>query len=261
MSEFIDPFQLEFDLCTGLFAITELSATPLPMNRSADKILFQIGSRATKTYRAVLHLCVLGHGEQATMLNRALFEDVITAHWVNENPDVAVARLADHQKHTLFLWRHHMQQKGLDLGALVDVPDLTEEERRRYAKDFGNRGQMPWTGLSIFKMIEALEGGWGSANEQTLLWHMHDVHLRNSNMVLHVTSSSLTAPRVSEADPDLLHYDAGPSTRQIPIALMGAFWSYANLFRLVVPTAALGKLTDYYEAGMPQFFRKHDVPI
>jgi hypothetical protein len=254
---YTDAYALELDLCMQLFALAEQGQEPLPMARDADGLLFQIAARSTKTFRAVMHLCVLGHGEQATMLNRSLFEDAITAHWIDANPEEAVQRLADELKHTAILWRDHMASRGVDAGALADLRDLTPEEREKFESAFGERGDRPWTGLSNFRMIQAIEERWGDKNERFLLWHMHDVHLRLANKSIHVSSMSVVRPRPAAADPDTLIYDAVPSTTGIPAALMCAFWAYANLIRLILPDDLRARVVEHYRQGMPKFFRVH----
>jgi hypothetical protein len=254
---YTDAFTLELGLCVQLFALAEQGQEPLPLSRDADRLLFQIAARATKTFRAVMHLCVLGHGEQATMLDRSLFEDAITAHWIDANPDEAVERLAEEEKHTAILWRDHMASRGLDAGALADLPDLTPDEREKFERAFGARGDQPWTGLSIFRMVKAVEASWGDSNERFLLWHMHDVHLRYANKSIHVSSISVVKPKPTPMDADTLIYDSSPSVAGIPAALMCAFWAYANLIRLILPEDRRTLLIDHYLEGMPKFFRVH----
>src|SRR5680860_1648146 len=54
---------------------------------SPNIILTAIFARSTRTYEGVVkHLTGHGFGEQAVMLNRTLFEDMIDARWVSLNP-------------------------------------------------------------------------------------------------------------------------------------------------------------------------------
>jgi hypothetical protein len=251
---FIETYASDLRRCLELFSLAERSE-PLEVSREADEILYRIAARATKTFRAVLHLCTLGHGEQATMLNRSLFEDLLTAHWVDLNPDEAVERLRKHERHTAMLWKEHLAGRGLELGALADLPDLTDEERKELQSLFGPRGQTEWTGLSTYKLVKAVEASWGDEGERFLLWHMHDVHLKHANKTLHMSAEALLRPTAHPERPDLLIYDAGPSDRDVPIALFAAFWASANLMRLVLPGSQRDTLVAFYRENMPLFFR------
>lgn len=244
----------ELGRCFELFSLASRDE-PLDVSREADEILYRIAARATKTFRAVLHLCVLGHGEQGTMLNRSLFEDVLTAHWVYLNSDEAVERLRKHERHTAVLWKERLSGRGLALGPLADLPDLTDDEREELQSLFGAYGQNAWTGLTTYQLLEAIEAPWGDDNERLLLGHMYDVHLRYANTTVHVTSQSLLKPKADPDRPGLEIYDAAPSDRDVPIALLAAFWAYANLMRIVLPGSHRDALVAFYQQNMPLFFR------
>jgi hypothetical protein len=254
---FIDAHATNLGRCIELFSIAEHS-DPLDVTREADEILYRIAARATKTFRAVMHLCVLGHGEQATMLNRSLFEDLLTAHWVDLNPDEAVERLEKHERHASILWKEHLSERGFALGELADLPDLTDDEREELDVLFGARGQNAWTGLNTHELLQAIEDSWGDDNECFLLRHMYDVHLRHANRTIHVTAEALLHPTADAERPGLWIYDAAPSDRDVPIALLAAFWAYANLMRLVLPESRKPALIAFYRENMPLFFRPRE---
>lgn len=246
----------EYALCLRLFSLVEEeNQEPLDEKEPADRIIFQLGARSIKTYRAALHLCHLGHGEQATMLARSLFEDMIIAHWVLQNPEAAVERLKKHERHYKGLWREHFEERGMPLGPFEEIPEFTPEEREDLEKLFGARGDRRWTGLSPREMIKAIEQSWGDKFERQLLRHMHDVHLRHANMSLHATAESLKKPKPSDDDPDLLLYDSAPSENDVLIALLEAFWCYANLFRIILPPPSRDAIFTFYRKGLPSFFR------
>jgi hypothetical protein len=251
---FVETHASDLGRCVELFSLASRSE-PLDVSREADEILYRIAARGTKTFRAVLHLCILGHGEQATMLNRSLFEDVLTAHWVDLNPDEAVERLRKHERHTAILWKEHLAGRSMDLGALAELPDLTDEERQELQSLFGAYGQNAWTGLNTYELLQAVEASWGDDGERVLLQHMYDVHLRYANRTIHMTSESLLKPKADPDRPELLIYDAAPSDRDVPIALLAAFWAYANLMRLVLPSGQRDALVEFYRENMPLFFR------
>src|SRR5215469_664193 len=61
---------------------------PIDTDRRADSLIAVEAARGLKTYRAVLHLCLGGFGQQAAMLDRSLFEGMVVTHWVHANPDL-----------------------------------------------------------------------------------------------------------------------------------------------------------------------------
>lgn len=70
----------------------------------ADLILISIFARSARTYEAIVRcLGERGFGEQGLMLNRSLFEDMIDAHWVSINRDLAVQRLLQHDLYSRLL--------------------------------------------------------------------------------------------------------------------------------------------------------------
>ncbi len=68
---------------------------------------------------------------------------------------------------------------------------------------------------------------------------------------------ALRRPVEHTSDPELVVFDAAPSDRDIPIALLGGFWAFANLYRLAVPAAHREELQQFYRTPMPQFFKPH----
>lgn len=79
-------------------------------------------------------------------------------------------------------------------------------------------------------------------------------------MTVQVTAGSLVPGQPHPTDEELLIYDAAPSTRDIPIALMGAYWSFAHLFRILLPEPRRTNVVEHYRAGMPTFFRPSTTP-
>jgi hypothetical protein len=219
----------------------------------ADSLLFGINARSTKTYRALLYLCALGHGEQATMLGRALFEDALVATWITANRATALARAIDHERHTQHLWREMLGARGLDVGEWADLPALTSEDRTQLNATFGPYGTKAWTGHSSLRnLVIAIEGQWGDPNERTLLWWIHDMHLRMANLVLHNTSTSIVQP-VPTSEGDLV-FDAAASDEYLLSAMLLAFWAYFHVVVNVLRDGDRERLTTYYQQQMPLFF-------
>jgi hypothetical protein len=65
-----------------------------PMADLTDVLLHTFLARSTRTFEAIVHLGSRGFGEQAAMLNRSLFEDMVDAHWVSLHRGLAYSACA-----------------------------------------------------------------------------------------------------------------------------------------------------------------------
>ena len=84
--------------CEALRALAEAhrpSGRPTPDD--AGPVILDTFNRSTKTYAASVLLASEGFGEQAGMLNRALFEDMIVAHWIKNHP-ASVEKMRRHSR-------------------------------------------------------------------------------------------------------------------------------------------------------------------
>jgi uncharacterized protein DUF5677 len=87
----------------------------------ADRIILLEVGRSTKTYRGGVELARMGYGEQAAMLNRALFESMAVARWINENEEEAAERFPRALKFEDYLTVERLRSTGwLEPG--VDCP-------------------------------------------------------------------------------------------------------------------------------------------
>jgi hypothetical protein len=245
--------------CWALYAGAEeclkhqRKVSPPFSNQDGDSLLFGIIARSTKTYRALLYLCALGHGEQATMLGRALFEDALVATWIAANRSTAVTRAVDHERHTQHLWRETLGARGLDVGALGELPALSDEDRSRLRATFGAYGTRAWTGHSSLRaLLTDIEDQWSDPNERTLVWWIHDMHLRTANLVLHNTSTSIVRPSTTVGG-DLL-FDSAASYEYLLSSMLLAFWAYFHVMVNVLRNGDRERLTTFYREQMPLFF-------
>src|SRR5438094_539679 len=85
-------FEAEFRACRELLALA-WDRKPTGRGEAYQYLLLAIFARSTLTYRAIMHLCRGGYGEQADMLNRSVFEDMAAAHWVSLHGEEAIERL------------------------------------------------------------------------------------------------------------------------------------------------------------------------
>lgn len=254
---FVPPFAERFRSSWELFAMSERliheqSRDAMVTPRHGDSLLFGITGRAIKTYRSSLHLCALGHGPQAVMLNRSLIEGALIGNWISANVDEAFERLALHERQTAHIWRDVFEEHDLDLGALAHLPRLTEEDRAAMNAAFGPYGTRPWTGRNLHDIAEELADRWGDENETHLLRWIVRFHLRHANLAVHVTAASLARPSFPADRPPT--YDAAESTEDVAGALLSGFWSYANTIRLVLEGEQCDELMALYREQMPTFF-------
>lgn len=129
----------------------------------ADVVIHTIFARSTRTYEAIVeHLGGRGFGEQAAMLNRSLFEDMVDAYWVSLNRELAVERLGQHHRYSNRLKLDVAQGFPAYFGA--DVPELKppidDDERGKLAALFGTYGERSWTGLNLHARFAAIETCW-----------------------------------------------------------------------------------------------------
>jgi Family of unknown function (DUF5677) len=221
--------------------------------KTADVILYGTASRGMKTYRGSLYLCCLGFGPQAMILNRSLIEDALTARWAELHRDEALERLTRHEQHMLYLFAETMKKRELDPGALADLDPLTDEELAQATSDFGQHGELAWTGHSIWKLFEKVADEWGDQKERDLLVHMRSFALRYANLTTHNTAASIAKPTFIEDDRPF--YNAGESKDDIGAALLSGFWAFGNLYRVVLYGEQREEFEAFYADHIMEFFQ------
>jgi hypothetical protein len=212
--------------------------------RNGGEVVMQtIFARSTRTYEAVVrHLGSHGFGEQATMLNRSLFEDMVDAHWVSLNPELAFERLVQHHRYSQRLrldvasrFPHYF---GTDLPEMKPLMD--EAERKRLARLFGDFGERSWTGLNIHARFEAIEGCWTNEVARRQARFMYLWVQRENNETLHLSAHSLAGIGKPTLKDDALHFRIGSTEELLGPALLWAFWTYAQTVTLVFDIFELG---------------------
>jgi len=86
--------------------------------------------RSYRTFRVVVLLCKAGFAQQAAMLNRTLFEDMLAAHWAMRHQDVGSQRMIEHDQYTATLRKEKYEKHGIPHRE-GDLPTYTEEQRKR----------------------------------------------------------------------------------------------------------------------------------
>lgn len=236
-------FPEEFGACQALQDFARANRPmKAPIHGAAGDLLMRTYARGSKTYQAVLRLAAAGYGEQAGMLNRSLFEDMVVTHWIMRNPKKAPAKLDRHRLHTLEKWRQAIHKHGRleDAGELPPVPP--DGTMRVIREEFA--GKQHWTGRSLDEVLKEIEDEWPSEADRGLLWQIYDFTHFFSNLLLHHSYFGVAA--AGRITGDTTTFDVGPSNMHIKGALTGAFFSYSNLASVVLDGEALEALHNLY---------------
>jgi hypothetical protein len=235
------PDNLRIGMCQAVLRWTIEHAKQLTENRQlsgSDLILITIFVRSTRTYEAVVRcLGERSFGEQGLMLNRSLFEDMIDAHWVSINGELAVERLDQHDLYSRLL-RVTTQRRFPRFFDGKTPPRITvsNEKRKELRHLYGGSGSRSWTGVgSLDDRVAEVEHLWPSREgREELLWWTAWVH-KLSNEVLHPSAFSLGrlgSPTVEEDGSLQWHF--GSTREWLPQALHGALWIFGQLTTLVI---------------------------
>lgn len=255
----MEPYGDRFESSWDLYALSERLLKAQQDDESTsryengDVLIWGIGTRSIKTYRAALYVAGLGHGPQAIILCRSLIEDALTATWATANRDEALRLMDLHERHTAHLHRTRFIERNLDLGELADLPSIGPEDLKEMNETFNKFGTNHWTGhRNLRELYDAVRVEWGTPNETHLLDHIIKVDLPYANQLVHNTASSLIrAQTVGEREV----YDSGENFDHIPGSLLLAFWAFAHSVKRMLRAPYLGELESFYVARMPMFFR------
>jgi hypothetical protein len=207
-----------------------------PFADLADVLVQTVFARSTRTYEAVVeHLGNRGFGEQASMLNRSLFEDMVDAHWISLHPDLAVERLREHHRYSNAL-RLDVAQRFPEYvpNSLPQLePPMTEEERKRLAGRFGTYGEKSWTGRSLHARWQDIEHCWSDETAKRQARFFYSWIHRTNNETLHLSSYSLANLGSPKLIADGLHFKLGSTEHLLGPALFCAFWTYLQTVSLL----------------------------
>lgn len=237
-------FAAKFEACRRLRDAAWDARPRLGTRDTSEAVIRTTFARSLRTFNAVLRLCDAGFGDQAVMLCRSLFEDMVVSYWLAENPQEA-HRLDRHHLHQLVLYQEAVAKHGLIANTPV-VESLSDEQRAKLASEF-RRGL--WTGENVYEMLKSIEHRWDE-HERAQLWQMHDIAYRFLNLLLHHSFSGL-ASSTYEADDRRFILSARPSPQNVDQALDSAFYSFSQLARLVADRERLAKVDAVIEAERP----------
>jgi hypothetical protein len=258
------PDRLRLGICQGLLRWSFENAERWTKGQKlepADLIIVTIFARSARTYEAVVRwLGERAFGEQGLMLNRSLFEDMVDAHWVSLNRELAVERLAQHDLYSRLLRSDTQRKFPKHFEEPPPKIKVSNEERKELRALFGPSGSKSWTGVpGLDDRVDAVKCCWKTpAEQETLLWWTAWVH-KLSNEVLHPSSFSigrLGSPQLTDAGN--LEWQFGGTPEWLDQALHGAFFTFGQLVGLLIeeyqPEDAEA-LADRVKAGDDAFAR------
>ena len=203
-----------------------------------EQLLVMILSRSLNTYWSAVELARMGFGPQAAMLNRSLFEDMVDAHWITIEPELAVQRIEQHHNHGRMLLADAVRAQGIMSDD--ELPTFNADERKELDDVFGKYGERSWTGLGIYARVMAIEQLWDPVEGGRELLHFYRrLVQRESNQLLHLSAFSMSG-QVRERTDTSLALALGPSDAYVGKALIAAFWCFGQLLSLIRDTFDFG---------------------
>lgn len=229
----------EFGACVE---VEELFRSNLPTEapaHDAGEIVLWTSARSHRTFKVMVKTCKLGYALEAAKLNRALFEDMVCAHWATKYPTKARKLMAEHGHYAEVLSSEFFAQHGLTYPYPAPMP-LTPQQRATFDTRY-QHGSRPWTGRNVPDMVDNIVGMWPPL-ERRVLMQMHDIAHRHNNVSLHHSAASL-GQGVTRTDRGYL-FDVAPSPRGVSSALRFGCWTYAQTISLVLTGDVLDKLNE-----------------
>ena len=194
-------------------------------------------TRAVHVFEAILANVGIGRGVAASMLNRALLEDVLSVHWVAANKAAAPGQADRHERATSLGERRLMHRH-----ARPDVDPLTDQEEAELnvlAREFDGF-QLSWTGEKP-AALEALVRDRVQPSDRGAVDFIYEVVQRQNNTLLHASPAGYSlAMSPGRANVNR----AGPDERW-PDALSHGAAAFYLIFRLIAQEFAL----DYTKLG------------
>ncbi|MBS1889402.1 MAG: SEC-C domain-containing protein [Actinobacteria bacterium] len=206
-----------------------------PSRRSPDEIILMELVRTLASYGASVQLTRTGYAEQASMLNRSLFEGMLVAHWVHANGAEAEEQFRRAGRLNDYLWVERLENTGWfeEDDVPIEAIEVEQQELAALKLDFGKYGERLWTGhRSIRYLVADVEDMWDDPMAKQELHNYLRVAHHDNNQILHSTVSGLNRLKGPDEE-DGIRLALGPSLRHVPQSLLGAYWNFAQLVTLI----------------------------
>lgn len=229
------------------FVVANRPGGPPTRDVVGDAIL-KTYAKSSKSFMASTLLAGHGYGEQAGMVNRSLFEDMLVAHWIRRTPRAA-AKIERHRR--LDVEKIREAAHRLCRQDLLDEwpPPMPRKEREELEAEFP--GTRHWTGKSVDQLVRAMEDEWDDPISRRLLWQVYEFDHRVNNQFLHHGAPGLHAG--IELRSGSRTFKTGPSWVHVKEALGSAFFSFSHTTSLVVIGETAEQLADLYTEHIQPF--------
>jgi hypothetical protein len=228
-------------------------------------------ARGRSTFEVIVDLVASDKTLQAAMLGRALFEDMVVAHWLvlnREDPYFLIERFQDHRDALRLNDAAVREEFGLDPSG-DDVSEL--EDRATELRDtFGPYAERDWWGLdregnrvSMPELVDRLAAEPmfqpRLSGEKPILKQYYALQQKAWTQALHHTAAGM---RLREsADDRFPEAIADPSPLLI---LLGNYWAFGQLIFVALELATDAHVLDYFQklflAGLAVFTEAVDQP-
>jgi hypothetical protein len=225
---------------------------------TVDRPLAILFARTTRTYWATIELLRISFGDQAAMLTRSLFEDMVDMYYTCVEPEAAIDRLPKNAEHADMVMIDALKNDPALLAG-EPLPDHDAGRRAELNTLFGPFGEKGWSGLSIRKRVATIMHMWQGDELRTLRFFL-DVVNRSNNQTLHMSGAALGS-MIRGEDAEGLYLGFGPGPEGVSRGAFAAFWIYSQSLGQIAkhfdfPEGVQERLDRLYLNGW-QTFRDH----
>ena len=180
-------------------------------------------------FDALVQLASQGHGKQALMLWRPMFERMLVAHWTVANPDLAIKRFEKQQRHCQLIANRVAGEIPNLYSGQVPFPPAKGSEEGTLNRMFGKWGELGVAGRKMHQLVEDAAGGFGESDADDLR-KCHRTMYLESNQLLHTTSAIFE----SREGRFLLEMFGQPEeSGDCRLALFSGFWTLMHILDTV----------------------------
>lgn len=209
---------------------------------SADNILLLEFGRSTKSYWSSVLLAASGFAEQSMMVNRSLFEGMVVAHWVSENPETAEERFVDALKYetheAALIYRDLGWWSEEEMAPFVLSDDAVEALAKKYGRGL-------WTAPSgMDNLVDSIEHLWKTVESRLEFRNFYRVAYRDANKILHADPTGI-AGSLRAFTTDVFSVVSGPESKDVLKSMYVAFRTYSELISLIFDHFDFGLQDEY----------------